>query len=583
MSLYTDIARIALDRPKLQNIVNGDATTVITTDGGQVPSMARLLSQMGAGQIKGAWVTATAYVLGDVVTSGSTAYRCILAHTSAAALATDLAASKWIIHYTATSTVDNIATLKASANTYGTVLVLGYYAAGDGGGGLFRWNSADVTADNAGTIIIPNSGGTGRWNRVYEQTSAINVRWFGAKGDNATNDGTSLLAAITFCKASAGKSLYFSNGTYLISTGIDISGLFVRGEGRQGTKIQASSAQFNVVNIGIGPTTLYDITVHGGWDGVTAGQSGDGIHIDVAPAPYPYQITLVNVAVQFAKRNGIDWKRGGYSWGSRLQVNACGLNGIAIYGTGVSDLATTVRIDGQSVFSDCPNGWGISLSEAVNISFDGCILEYTKGIQLLGADNRAISFCNVYQENTSGGQFVTWGVSAGVGLLFSSCYGGGSIEIQNNVFWQDVHIQACASLLIGPFPSGSRMLTFDTGELTTTVAGNVTALTMSIPRGTWQVLICAQLQDASGGAVNALGHNLTTNIADPGTNMATNAAFHANCDSLSLVPVAGANLRTKSAGYISPTATTTYYVRANIGRTAGTVAYRVYVSLLKIS
>jgi parallel beta-helix repeat protein len=195
MSLATDIARIALDRPKFQSIVNGDATTTVATDGGQVPSMARLLSQMGAGTIKGAWVTVTAYVLGDVVTNGGTAYRCILAHTSSAALATDLAAGKWIIHYTATTLTDTIAALKGLANTYGSVIVQGYSAAGDGGGGIFRWDGASAAADNGGTIITPTAApATGRWMRVYD--AHVSLLWFGAAGDGVTDDTTAVQAAL---------------------------------------------------------------------------------------------------------------------------------------------------------------------------------------------------------------------------------------------------------------------------------------------------------------------------------------------------------------------------------------------------
>lgn len=43
-----------------------------------------------------AWVTAHAYVVGDYVTSGGTMYYCVIAHTSAAAFATDLTAGRWV-------------------------------------------------------------------------------------------------------------------------------------------------------------------------------------------------------------------------------------------------------------------------------------------------------------------------------------------------------------------------------------------------------------------------------------------------------------------------------------------------------
>ena len=95
--------------------------------------------------------------------------------------------------------VDTIAALKALTVTYNSVLVLGYYTAGDGGGGIFRWNSSDTTADNLGTVIIPNSApGTGRWNRVYSNSKEIETKWFGARGDNSTDDLAAILAAIAF-------------------------------------------------------------------------------------------------------------------------------------------------------------------------------------------------------------------------------------------------------------------------------------------------------------------------------------------------------------------------------------------------
>jgi hypothetical protein len=101
MSLIADTASIATDAAKLRDIVQGDYTTEVQTDGGVVPSLAKLLTSMGAGTLRGAWVTATAYALSDVVTNGGSAYRALVAHTSAGAFATDLAANKWVVHYSA--------------------------------------------------------------------------------------------------------------------------------------------------------------------------------------------------------------------------------------------------------------------------------------------------------------------------------------------------------------------------------------------------------------------------------------------------------------------------------------------------
>lgn len=60
---------------------------------------------MSAGEVRGAWVTATAYAIGDIVENSALAYIAIVAHTSGT-FATDLAASKWVL-LTGTAVPDN--------------------------------------------------------------------------------------------------------------------------------------------------------------------------------------------------------------------------------------------------------------------------------------------------------------------------------------------------------------------------------------------------------------------------------------------------------------------------------------------
>ena len=90
-----------------------------------------------------------------------------------------------------------------------SIEVLGYYAKGDGGGGLFYWDSASTEADNGGTIIQATSIVNGRWKRVF--SGAVNAKWFGAKGDGVTDD----TEAIEACFQNA--SLY---GKILIPDGL---------------------------------------------------------------------------------------------------------------------------------------------------------------------------------------------------------------------------------------------------------------------------------------------------------------------------------------------------------------------------
>jgi hypothetical protein len=90
--------------------------------------------------------------------------------------------------------------------------VRGYWSDGDGGGGLFRWLPGDATADDMGMVIAPDSSGTnpGRWHRITDD-STINVRWFGAKADNTTDDHDRIQKALD-----TKKNVFMPAGYYLI-------------------------------------------------------------------------------------------------------------------------------------------------------------------------------------------------------------------------------------------------------------------------------------------------------------------------------------------------------------------------------
>ena len=111
-----------------------------------------------------------------------------------------------------------IAAMQASAQTSGVAVVESYYApvAGvpDGGGGVFYFDSSSSAAIDNG-IYFSSEGSSGRWIRIF--SGDLDVKWFGAKGDGATDASD----AVSSCNSTAetlGKCILVSTGTYQLDT-----------------------------------------------------------------------------------------------------------------------------------------------------------------------------------------------------------------------------------------------------------------------------------------------------------------------------------------------------------------------------
>jgi hypothetical protein len=113
--------------------------------------------------------------------------------------------------------VNTIADLRAlSPGVLPCLTLLGYHAPGDGGGGLFCWDATSTDPDNGGTVIMPTGNPPqGRWKRIF--SSAISVKWFGAKGDSANDDTSALQAAFDYA-ANQSPAAYYPPGTDFLAT-----------------------------------------------------------------------------------------------------------------------------------------------------------------------------------------------------------------------------------------------------------------------------------------------------------------------------------------------------------------------------
>lgn len=89
-------------------------------------------------------------------------------------------------------------------------------------GGTFIWSPTGTA--NGGTVF---AGATGYWNRQY--SGALNVKWFGVKGDGVVDDTIYAQAAITYA-SSIGAELVFPVGVCRTTAPLNITqGLIIRG------------------------------------------------------------------------------------------------------------------------------------------------------------------------------------------------------------------------------------------------------------------------------------------------------------------------------------------------------------------
>jgi len=127
---------------------------------------------------------------------------------------------------------------------------------GPGAGQYLRWNvgGTDLETD-AGSINNSNflQSGTGAVTRSVTSKigEIVSVKDFGATGNGVTDDAAAIQAAHDSLGANGGE-LFFPDGTYIVSTVINITkSINIRGTGKVSTTIRTSSGTAQIFNVSV--------------------------------------------------------------------------------------------------------------------------------------------------------------------------------------------------------------------------------------------------------------------------------------------------------------------------------------------
>lgn len=236
--------------------------------------------------------------------------------------------------------VDNVASLKAltvSGITDGQLYITrGYYSDNDGGQGTYIYDTASAASDNGGTVIAPTSG-SGRF--LLQYSDVLNVKQFGAKGDNSADDTTKIQAAINFAIASGSKTscVFLPTGIYRTTSTLSVNGggFSIRGQTSQGV-ISYSPLTVGGTQINFDSNSGSNVLVFGDNSNAVYGIKIKDLRISASPgvSVKPASGIRLNAVSEFEISDVA--LNGGFVNG--LTLNACTLGSINVLRSSANDV-----------------------------------------------------------------------------------------------------------------------------------------------------------------------------------------------------------------------------------------------------
>jgi len=281
----------------------------------------------------------------------------------------------------------------------------------------------EITSIEA-TFELPIVDGSSETKKVKVLTldnrylTTINVKDYGAVGDDSTDDTTSIQNAINAAYAIGGGVVFFPAGTYKISSVlIAKDSVSLVGAGTAATVIH----QVTTTVDGIDGTDLQFMEFKSfTLKGPTTG-SGKGIAL-LNSAHQTQGITMDQIIVQLFGSHGIEIQKSIINTLTGVDVINCGGDGFFLHGDDGAAPGTSTTLN--NCYANTNGGIGHHLRKMIYTSLNGCAADgCAQGYVIEGCQGISLSGCGA--ESTPGNSFViqtSSGSDACYGVSLSGCW-----------------------------------------------------------------------------------------------------------------------------------------------------------------
>lgn len=353
---------------------------------------------------------------------------------------------------TAVATVAAMTALaKAGLVNNQTIRVAGYTSIGDGGGGSFYWDSISSTTANVGTVFAANEGGTGRWKRVLD-SGPIDVKWFGATGDGATDDVAALQATIDYVIASGRREVRAPYGTYKCTTQINITKpISIVGDGPENS-VLSFSGNVTGINASMALSSDWHFKIDGlgivNTAALNTPSSGAGIRLNLA---YLAEITNIKIKNFY---NGLHITQSPLTKVSGLHIDYFTNDGIRIDGGNNFNMWFSEFTVSGHLFATCTGLRMVDMNDAMRFSdgvFSQCGIAMATDATsyTLSAIPEFCTFTSVEFDDCLDGPNLDNCRDMVFDACFFSCRPGVGLKVSPNKSTDAIHVNDCTFLSCG--------------------------------------------------------------------------------------------------------------------------------------